>query len=94
MPDNEKKIKSVEDIPTYGDTYKKISKCEPGTAEGFAGHILNSVSGSAKASMESDLAAMCLFVDMVKYAHSIAESQGTDLFTLMMQSSQKAGKDK
>ena len=80
---SDKKFKSLEELPTAGDTFKEILKSPDQGPYAIAGALLSESSGSTRQFLEQEFAKACIIVDAVKYAQQLLESQGSDLFSTM-----------
>jgi hypothetical protein len=87
---DDKKFKTIEDLPNYGETFSEVMSSTEGPYA-IVAEILNQATGSSKPFMEQEFKKICTALDIVKLAQRNAASKGTDLFTIMK--SQAEGKD-
>ena len=80
---SDEKFKSLEDLPTAGDTFKEILKNPDKGPFAIPANLLNESTGSTRNFLEEEFKKACIIVDAVKYAQQLLESQGTDLFSTM-----------
>jgi hypothetical protein len=79
---DDKKFKTIEDLPNYGETFSEVMSSTEGPYA-LVAEMLNQATGSSKPFMEQEFKKVCAALDIVKLAQRNALSKGTDLFTIM-----------